>query len=149
MRCCRPIEAHDQAGCDRIDATYEDNWNRCGCRVSGKCRGTASRRNDHGYTPADNISGQRYKSISLTIRRTEINRYVFAFNITGVFHGLAECRHQMKIKGLAVEKSDHRRCRLLRARHKWPRKRATEKCNEFPSPHGTPTRMVIAYHTAE
>src|SRR4029453_10173540 len=79
----RPIEAHDQAGCDQIDAAYEDNWNRCGCRVSGQPRAPPPRRNDHGYTPADNISGQRYKSISLTIRRTEINRYVFAFNITG------------------------------------------------------------------
>jgi len=38
----RPIEANDQARCDRIDAACEDNWNRCGCRVGGVCRGAAS-----------------------------------------------------------------------------------------------------------
>jgi hypothetical protein len=131
----RPVEGQYQAGCDRIGTTYEDNWNRCGCRVGGKCRGAASRRNDHGHTPADNVSGQRYKSIRLTIRRAEINRHIPALDVTGVFQGLAECRHQVKIKGLAVEKTDHRHCRLLRARHKWPRNRTTEKCNEFPAPH--------------
>ena len=140
------LRLNDQAGCDRIDATYEDNWNCCGCRVGGKCRGAASRRNDHGHAPADNISGQRYKSISLTIRGAEINRHVPAFDVTGVFQGLAECRHQVKIKGLAVEKSDHRHCRLLRARHKWPRNRTTEKRNEFPAPHEPLTRRVTAYH---
>src|SRR5262245_28572038 len=104
----RPIDAHDQTGCDRIDAAYEDNWNRCSCRVSGKGRGAASRRNDHGHTPADNVSGERYKSIRLTIRRAEINRHIPALDVTGVFQGLAECRHQVKIKRLAVEKTDHR-----------------------------------------
>ena len=116
----RPIEAHDQAGCDRIDAIYEDNWNRCGCRVGRKCRGAASRRDDHGHAPADNIPGQRYKSIGLTIRGAEINRHVPAFDVTGVFQGLAECRHQVRVKGLAVEKSDHRHRRLLRARRERP-----------------------------
>src|SRR5262245_43303577 len=80
--CCvaaRPIEAHELAGCDRINAAYEDNWDRCGCRVGRKCRGAASRRDDHGHAPADNIPRQRYKSIGLTIRRAEINRQVPAF----------------------------------------------------------------------
>ncbi len=131
----RPIEVHDQAGCDWIDATYEDNWNRCGCRVGRKCRSAASRRDDHGYAPADNISGQRNKSIGLTVRRAEIDRHVPAFDITRVFQGLAECCHQMKVKGLAVQKSDHRHRRLLRARRDRPRRSAAEKHDELTSRH--------------
>jgi hypothetical protein len=41
-------------------------------RVGRKCRGAASRRDDRGLAPADNIPGQRYKSIGLTIRGAEI-----------------------------------------------------------------------------
>src|SRR5262249_61492275 len=117
----------DQAGCDWIDATYEDNWNLCSCRVGGECRGAASRRDDHGDALANNIPGERYKSISLTIRGTEINRHVPAFDVTAVFQRLAERIHQVKVKGLAVEKSDHRHRRLLRARRERPHgRRAAE-----------------------
>src|SRR5262249_12814720 len=96
-----------------------------------KCRSAASRRDDHGHAPADHVPGQRYKSIGLTIRGTEINCRVSAFDVTGVFQRLAECRHQVKVKGLAVEKSDHRKRRLLRARRERPRGRAAEQRDEL------------------
>jgi hypothetical protein len=41
--------------------------------------------NDHGHAPADNILGQCYKSIGLTIRGAEINLHVPAFDVSGVF----------------------------------------------------------------
>ena len=44
------------------------------------------------------ISGQRYKSIGLTIRGAEINLHVPAFDVTGVFQRVAECRHQVRVK---------------------------------------------------
>jgi hypothetical protein len=58
-----------------------------------KCRSAASRRDDHCYAPADNIPGQRYKSIGLTIRGAEINRHGPAFDVTPVFQALAKCSH--------------------------------------------------------
>ena len=64
-------------------AASADGW--LAARTYCERRGTASRRDDHGHTPADNISGQRYKSISLTIRGAEINLHVPAFDVTGVF----------------------------------------------------------------
>src|SRR5580704_7266389 len=112
-----------QAGCDRIDAINEDNWNRCGCRVGRKCRGAASRSDDHGCAPADNIPGQCYKSIGLTIRGAEINRHGPAF---GLFQALAKSRHYVRVKGLAVEKSDDRHGRLLGASGERQCRRSTE-----------------------
>jgi hypothetical protein len=92
-----------------IGIVVVDAWAR-------KRRATASRRHDNSYAPADDIPRQRYKSIRLTIRGTEINLNVLAFDVTGFFQCLAECRHQVRVKGLAVEKSDYCRRRLLRAR---------------------------------
>src|SRR5262249_59995293 len=74
----------------------------------------------------------RYKSIGLTIRGAEINPHCPAFDVTGVFQGLAECRHQVRVKGLAIKKSDHRNRRLLRACLQRPRRRrATEQRDEL------------------
>src|SRR5262249_19146706 len=75
------------------------------------------------------------KSIGLTIRGTEINCRVPAFDVTGVLQRLAECRHQVKVKGLAVEKSDYRHRGLLRPRRERPRRRAAEQRDEVPSFH--------------
>jgi hypothetical protein len=63
----------------------------------------------------------------LTIRGAEINRDVAAFDVTRVFQGLPERRHQVKVKGLAVEKPDHRHRRLLRARRERPCDRRAAK----------------------
>src|SRR5262249_51030795 len=109
--------------------------NRCGCRVGRNCRGAASRRDDHGYAPADNIPRQRYEPIGLTIRGAEINCHIPAFDVTGVFQGLAECRHQVRVKRLAVEKSDQRH-RWLRPRRERPRDRAAEQSDELAPFHG-------------
>src|SRR5208337_4220775 len=92
----RLIEAHHQAGCYRIDSIDEDYWNCRGCRVGRKCRGAAFRRDDYGDAPADNVTGQRYKSVGLTIRRAEINRHIPAFDVAGIFQRLAEYRHQVR-----------------------------------------------------
>jgi hypothetical protein len=67
----------------------------------------------------------------LTICGAIINRHVPAFDVAGVFQRLAECRHQVRVKGLAVEKSDHRHSRLLRARRERPRGRAAEQRGEL------------------
>lgn len=114
--------------------------NRCGCSVGRKRGGTASRRDHNGYAPADDIPSQRYKSIRLTIRGTEINLHVPAFDVTGIVQRLAECRHQVRIKGLAVEKSD-RWPRLLRVRSQRPTGRCTaDKYDELAPSHECASR---------
>src|SRR6516225_1982276 len=73
----------------------------------------------------------RYQSIGLTIRGAEINRDVPAFDVTRVFQGLPKRRHQVKVKGLAVEKSHHRHRRLPRACCERPRRRAAKQRDEL------------------
>src|SRR5215472_3661932 len=94
---------------------------------------------DAGYIEGRNVAiyfRQRYQSIGLTIRRAEINRDVPAFDVTRVFQGLPERRHQMKVKRLAVEKSDHWHRWLLRACGERPRcRRAAEKRDELATSH--------------
>src|SRR5262249_21747041 len=79
--------------------------------------------------PADNVPGQRHKSIRLTVCGAEVNRNVPTFGVTGVFQGSAECRHQVNVKGLTVEKSDYRHCHWLGTHCKWPhcRRAANER----------------------
>jgi hypothetical protein len=66
------------------------------------------------------------------------DRYVLAFIVSGFFQALAEPMSQLgKIAGrCAVNKTNHRRPRLLRARRKRPEDhRAAEKRDELPPAH--------------
>jgi len=88
----------------------------------------------------DKLSGQCRQPAVLTFAPAEIDRNVLTFDIPGIFQTGPEGAHQahaQRIAGrCAIEPSDHRHDRLLRARHKRQcRRRAAEQRDELAAFH--------------
>ena len=125
-----PVEAGDKFHLDRIDACQKDDRNRSGRRLCGQRR--RSIRDDHGHLSANQIGRQHRESVVPILRETVFNNDVLALDIARFFQALAKRRQDICILAgpPAVEKSDHRQRRLLRARRDWPRRRAAENGDE-------------------
>jgi hypothetical protein len=114
----RPIEAGDNTLLDRIAASQEHDRDRAGRRLCGQSRIAASRGKDHGRLAAHKIGCERRQSIVLVFRKTVFDRYVAAFNVTGLTQAAAESIRKFGpiISPQSAEESDHRHHRLLRER---------------------------------
>src|SRR5262245_1800484 len=67
-----------------------------------------------------------------------LDRHVVAFNVTDLAEALSKSDRpgRARLSSSAVEPTDHRHRRLLRARHKWPRRHcAANERYEIAPPH--------------
>jgi hypothetical protein len=92
------------------------------------------------YTPVALVPGR----LRLLTRPDAIGSAPLAKTI-GVFQRLAECLHQLRVKGLAVEKSDHWHRRLLRPRRERPAgSGAADERDELAPFHSLPAPLVAS-----
>src|SRR5262249_5095646 len=99
-------------------------------RHGGHYRSATSRRGDHVDLAADQISRQGWQAIEPVLRKTVLDGYVAAIDIAGFAQAAAEGGREIGpiVLPEAVQESDHRQRRLLRARRERPRSRsATDK----------------------
>src|SRR6516165_1749162 len=132
------IEAGDHTKLDRVGEN-EDYRRRYGCRLRSQRRGRPSRRKDHRYVTMNQLSSERRQPVVMALGPAEHDCDVLAVNVTSLFQTRAKAGDVILkwLRGGAAKKPDHGRCRLLSARRERPRYRgATDKCDEFPSPHG-------------
>src|SRR5205814_6662771 len=87
----------------------------------------AAGRCNHAHPAANQVSREARKSIVLTLRPAVFDHDVLTFEMTGCTKASAECLNKRcEWSGrCAVEKTDHRHRRLLRARRERPRRRRT------------------------
>ena len=78
---------------------------------------------------ASQLGSQTRHSVSLILRPAVFDRGVLAVDVTGLLEALEERREEGRItlRRLAVEESDHRHRRLLRAGNERPHGRAAER----------------------
>jgi hypothetical protein len=128
-----PIEACDQAQCDRVATDGEDDWNGYGC---GLCcqRPDVIGRKDHIHPVMNQISRKLGKPIVLISRGAIFNSDVLAFNKIGFLQTPTQSRKARRrlLARSNPEISDDRHGRLLRASGERPRcRQATEQRNKF------------------
>src|SRR5262249_38993797 len=78
----RSIETSNKPKRYGIGADEEHNWDAGARRLSRESRKHA-RCDDHSHSKLDQISRQRWQSISLVSRPAIFNHYVAAFNVAG------------------------------------------------------------------
>src|SRR5262249_998325 len=141
----RPVEAGDETGFDRVYATAEDDWNGRGPCLRRKCHGGSHRDNDSHLT-AYEIGYQHRQSIVVALGPAIFDDHIAALEIAGFAQSFTDCCHHMSARPwrTTVEISDHRQCRLLRARRERPRgRRAAEQYDEVTSPHHSITSSAL------
>src|SRR5262249_39124063 len=141
----RPVEAGHKAEFDWISAGDEDDGDRRCCGLSSKyCRW--SERPDHRHLALHEISRHR-RQWTITIRYPAVfDPHVLTFDIAHFGKTAPECGIEMHGVGLrqAAEISDYRHRRLLRARCKWPSRRAAEQRDELAPLHHSITSSALA-----
>src|SRR5262249_968627 len=116
------VEAGNETDRHGIEAGVEDNRNgrgrRLGCSRAG---GVGS--NDQGDLALNQVCSQPRNSVMLVIRPPVFNRYILSFDKRGLAQATMKCGHGLPgIAGrFAVEESNDRHLRLLRARRERPR----------------------------
>src|SRR5262249_7078510 len=94
---------------------------------------------DHSDLAAHELRRQRRQPIVVALGPTVFGNEVLALNVAGAAQTIAErCKETGKGRGRTrTEVTNHPHCRLLRARRERPSGyTASEKRDEFPSPHG-------------
>src|SRR6516225_4605403 len=98
------------------------------------------------------ISRQRRQSITLKFGKAIFDSDVLPFCVSCFFQTSPERGKEAIREGIGdsnMEKSDCRDCGLLRACHERPSCPYTERRDELPPPHGSPSRpTTVPYHTA-
>src|SRR5262249_1921071 len=110
----------------------EDDWYRCGCRLGGDCREAVA--DDDRDLTANKIGRQFRQSIGLMLSPTELDGDVPALDVACFLETIAECscKRCPRVSRRAVQVSDHRHRRLLRARRERPcRRSAAEQRDEL------------------
>jgi hypothetical protein len=95
-------------------------------------------------TTMHQIGSQCRQSIVVALSPAIFDRHVLAVDVPRFAQTLVERTHTTspQVKRFAAEQSNHRRCRLLRARRKRPRSRRTaKKRDELAPSHATLTRV--------
>src|SRR5262249_28658618 len=107
----RPVQAGDKAKCDRVESYVKYNRNRTRCGLGSERPWGAGRNRNHAHVVANQIGGERWKSLVGPFRPTVVDRYVAALDVTGFTQAVVKCR-QTKGVGLtrtSADISDHRR----------------------------------------
>jgi hypothetical protein len=143
----RAVETSDQPECDRVRSHFEHDRNCRGCRFRRRPPGHAGRE-DRADPASNQIGRESPQTIILVFRPSIFDRQVATFDIADFAQSLMESTQPggVTLGRCAVEKSDHRHCRLLRARRERPRGyRATEQTNELAPLHvGPPANQAAA-----
>src|SRR5580693_1764851 len=128
------VEAFYKPNADRVFPAGEDNWNiRCdrfGCQ-----RRWPTRSHENGYITLNEFGGQLWQLAFSASGKSVVDRNILTRHETGYFQSLQKWRppRSLGIRGTAAEISDHRHCRLLRARSERPRGCCAGKAGyEFP-----------------
>src|SRR6516164_9178518 len=74
-------EARYQAHCYRVLTDAKHNWNSVGCSLGGERSGGIAGRCDHGDLPANQIRGQCWQLIVLTICPAVFDRDVLTLDV--------------------------------------------------------------------
>src|SRR5262249_46552021 len=133
----RLIQAGDEAELYRIAARGEDNRNRTSrglCNAHGRSAG----RSDDRDLAMNEVGRLRRQSLVSAFRPAILDRHVLAIYVAGFLQSLAKrgCVEGIPLWRCAVEESDHRHRRLLRARREGPSgRRAAEQADERAPPH--------------
>src|SRR5262245_40373717 len=118
----RPGEAADKTEPDGILSDQENDGNRCGSRFGGERCSRASRRDNQGSLPADQLGCHLCQTIEMILRPSVDDRHIPALCKSDLFQTLAEgteaARHGLRWS--TVEKTDDRHHRLLRLRRERP-----------------------------
>src|SRR5262249_12713975 len=115
----------------------EDDGDRRGCRFGGQRWSGASACNDHGDRSTNQFGRQRRQSIELILGPAIFDHYILALDEAYLLQALAKCAQAVRgSRGRrGVKEANHRQCRLLRARLKWPRHRTAEQRDELAARH--------------
>src|SRR5262249_114854 len=132
----RLIQAGDEAELYRIAARGEDNRNRTSrglCNAHGRSAG----RSDDRDLAMNEVGRLRRQSLVSAFRPAIADRHVLAVYVAGFLQSLAKrgCVEGIPLWRCAVEESDHRHRRLLRARRERPRGGTAEKRDEVAPVH--------------
>src|SRR5262249_29906980 len=134
----RPRETRDKAKPDWVFADDEDSGDCRGCCLGRERHCWASGRDDHCDLSVNQFGRQLRQSVDLILGPAVFDGRVLALDVADLLYALAELAHAVRqpVRRPAVEKSDHRHRRLLRARRERPRRRrAAEQCDERASFH--------------
>src|SRR3984893_2825246 len=134
----RSVEGRDKSSPDRIGPDIENDRNRSRRRLGRQCR-SFGRRGNHAHLTTNQIGRQFRQSIVLVVRPAIFDGHVFALDMAGLAQALAERANTVGVlvARCEVEEPDHRHRLLLRPRRERPcGRRAAEKRNEIPPPHG-------------
>src|SRR5262249_6613441 len=84
------------------------------------------------------IGGERWQAAVVAECPAELDRYVFTLGEAALFQAAAERFEPVHgiLRRARAHKPDHRQRRLLRPRRERPRRRASDKRDELPPPHG-------------
>src|SRR6516165_9827977 len=128
----RPVKTGDEAELDRVAARFKDDRNGCGRRLRCECRRSAGRGN-HGHLTMNQIGRHRRQLITAVPRPAVFDRHVAAINITVLAQPFEKGRQLplITLRRSGVQKPDHRRRWLLRARRERPRRRAAQQRDEL------------------
>src|SRR5271165_670718 len=144
----RTCQAGDHTEFDRVFADAKNDRDRRG-RSFGRKRGEVPNgRNDNGYTTTDEIAHQCRQAIELALQPVVLHRHVLALDIADFAEAQAERGDMARNGRPAVDETDNRYRRLLRASGERPGDgRSADKRDELAPPHGLPLRSSPPYHT--
>jgi len=132
-----PVVARHQTQFDGILAASENDRDGCRGRLRRQ-RGRGATGTNHCDPSAYKLACESRQSIHLTFRPAVFDADIAVLDVTGLTQALVECGHGTRPRGgrCAVEKTDHRHRRLLRARRERPRRRrAAEEADELAPPY--------------
>src|SRR5215831_4669505 len=134
----RPVETGDEAELDRVGSRGEDNRNSTSRGLGSQTGRSAGRGNDRDSS-TNEVGRLRRQSLVPAFRPAILDRQVLAVYVAGFPQSLAKrgCVESIPLRRCAVEESDCRHCRLLRARRERPRRRAAEKLDQFSPLHAS------------
>ena len=128
----RPAQTWNKADPDRVTAIEEHDRNRYGCGLGGHRVIDRPKGADHRHLLTHKISRQRRQLIVL-VRPTKFDGHVTTFDVTYLTQSLNKCRGRKVRRSHRASRgqnTNHRHRRLLRPRHRPPRRRAPDPCDE-------------------
>jgi hypothetical protein len=141
----RPGEAGDKTERDRVFGGEEDDRDRRRCRLRRKCPKSGDR-DEHGHLTTGQIGYQCRQTIVLPLRPAVHDRYVLALDETRVLQAPMKSTQRVhpSDRRCAMEKSDYRHRRLLRACRERPRRSRAAKQRDELAPLHSITSSAMA-----
>ena len=122
---------------DWVGRRFKNDRNGCSRRFRCERRHSAARCN-HCDLSMNQFVCQCRQAIVMAISPTVLDHEVLTFDQIGFAQASPKCSRAIGVglRRAGTEESDHRHCRLLRARGERPSRRAAEQGDEIAPPHG-------------